>query len=188
MICFGKWMRTVACTWYFLSHALLLVRNTFPFGVLRTKIRLFTSPPPLLTLLKQLCWHLRELANAFVQGQMWCIQRSFHTKKKTGAFKNREHNSQALVMISNILKREEGEKISFTFWIWRKGNSSIIQNLLRSFQCYLVHIFSPRVDRSAFSDNSPGCGLDFVCNIDGIASSSEHKDRTCSRSTKFIHL
>lgn len=26
-------MGTVACTWYFLSHTLLLVRNTFPFGV-----------------------------------------------------------------------------------------------------------------------------------------------------------
>lgn len=26
-------MGTVACTWYFLSHTLLLVRNTFPFEV-----------------------------------------------------------------------------------------------------------------------------------------------------------
>lgn len=33
IIHFGKWMGAVACTWYFLSHALLLVRNTFPFGV-----------------------------------------------------------------------------------------------------------------------------------------------------------
>lgn len=114
IIRFGKWMRTVACTWYFLSHTLLLVRNTFPFRALRTKIRLFTLPPPLLTLLKQLCWHLRELANAFVQWQMWCIQRSFHMKKKTGAFKHRQYNSRALVMISNISKKGEGKKISFT--------------------------------------------------------------------------
>lgn len=35
-------------------------------------------------------------------------------KTKTGAFKHREYNSQALVMISTILKRKGGKKISFT--------------------------------------------------------------------------
>lgn len=124
IIRFGKWMRTVACTWYFLSHTLLLVRNTFPFGALRTKIRLFTLPPPLLTLLKQLCWHLRELANAFVQWQMWCIQRSFHMKKKTGAFKHRQYNSWALVMISNISKKREGKKdLIYLFLCEGKGTA-----------------------------------------------------------------
>lgn len=37
----------------------------------------------------------------------------FTQKKKTGAFKHRECNSQALVMISNIYKTEEGEKFPF---------------------------------------------------------------------------
>lgn len=163
IIHFGKWMGTVACTWYFLSHTLLLVRNTFPFGALRAKIRLFRLPPPLLTLLKQLCWHLRQLANAFAQRQMWCVQHSFHMKKKTGAFKHGQFNSQALVMISNIFKREK--RFHSLGSVWRKRNSSNIQNLLQSFQCSLVHSFSLHVIRFAFSDKSFGYILDFASNM-----------------------
>lgn len=49
--------------------------------------------------------------------------------------------------------------------MWRKKNSSIIQNLLQSFQCYLVHIFSPCADRFAFSDKSLACILHSICMI-----------------------
>lgn len=58
--------------------------------------------------------YIFSVTNTFFQWQMWCIQHSFHVKKKRGAFKHMEYNSQALLMDSNILKRKAGEKISFT--------------------------------------------------------------------------
>lgn len=107
-------------------------------------------------------------------------------KKKTGAFKHREYNSQALVMISNILKREEEKEISFTFGVKEREQLYNPKSPLELSVLFGAHVLS--MCRQTCPESSLGCGLDFVCNMESIALSSEHKDRTCLCSTKFIRL
>lgn len=148
IIHFGKWMGTVACTWYFLSHTLLLARNTFPFGVsAKDKNKAVQITTPLINSAKAIVLAFQRTGKCICSAANVMHPTFFSHEEENRAFEHRGCNSWALVMISNIFRGEGGKRCRSLVSVWRKGNSSITQNLLQSFQCYLVHIFSPCADK-----------------------------------------
>lgn len=102
IIHFGKRMGTVACTWYFLSHALLLVRNTFPFGVnAEDKNKAVQITTLLINAAKAIVLVFQRTGKCICSAANVMHSGLFSHKEGNRALKHMECSSQPLVKISN---------------------------------------------------------------------------------------